>query len=232
MNDPQDPPSDIIGFLHNTPLFRDLDERVIRRLAYAGWLKRVPKGEVIFLQSDPPDSAYIVRSGSVAIVLTSTEGRELVINEMRSGDCFGEMGVITGRAHSADAIAREASEILVIPRQALLDALEQEPTFTRRLLETTAARLNLSSERESALAFLDAQARLARVLLQLDRESSANGYVTISQEELAGRSSLTRQTVAKTLGRWRRAGWLLTGRGKIVLLNRPALKRWIQQQGI
>jgi hypothetical protein len=45
---------------------------------------------------------------------------------------------------------------------------------------------------------------------------------------LAGHVGLARQTAAKTLGHWRRAGWIVTGRGKIVLLNRAALRRVAQ----
>ncbi|HEX9018772.1 MAG TPA: helix-turn-helix domain-containing protein, partial [Anaerolineaceae bacterium] len=56
------------------------------------------------------------------------------------------------------------------------------------------------------------------------------GYITISQEELAQRSGLIRQTVAKTLGQWRRKGWLLTGRGHIVLLNQNALRLWFKER--
>jgi CRP-like cAMP-binding protein len=70
------------------------------------------------------------------------------------------------------------------------------------------------------------------MLLQLDRQASAEGYLTIGQEELAQRVGLTRQTVAKTLGKWRRAGWLITGRGKIVLLNRAALRRQAEEAGL
>ena len=44
-----------------------------------------------------------------------------------------------------------------------------------------------------------------------------------SQEEVAQRTGLTRQTVARFLGEWRRNGWLLTGRGQIELLDRAAL---------
>jgi hypothetical protein len=40
---------------------------------------------------------------------------------------------------------------------------------------------------------------------------------------LAHRTGLIRQTVAKALGKWRRAGWLITGRGRILLLNHSAL---------
>ena len=52
------------------------------------------------------------------------------------------------------------------------------------------------------------------------------GYVTTSQEELANGTGLIRQTVAKALGKWRRDGWLKTGRGRIVILNRKALEAW------
>jgi CRP-like cAMP-binding protein len=53
--------------------------------------------------------------------------------------------------------------------------------------------------------------------------ASDKGYLTLSQDELAQRSGLTRQTVTTILGGWRRRGWLLTGRGHIVLLNRHEL---------
>jgi len=113
--------------------------------------------------------------------------------------------------------------VLDHPNQGISDSLEEEPLFVRRMLESTSRLMYNSNERESALAFLDAPARLARILCKLDHESSAQGYVTISQEELARYTGLTRQTVAKILGRWRRLGWILTGRGRIVVLNKPEL---------
>jgi CRP-like cAMP-binding protein len=92
------------------------------------------------------------------------------------------------------------------------------------MLEMTATRLQISSEREGALVFMDAQARLAHLLLELDKQEVETGYITISQDELAHRTGLIRQTVAKALGNWRRKGYLLTGRGRIVLLNHKALR--------
>jgi CRP-like cAMP-binding protein len=92
-----------------------------------------------------------------------------------------------------------------------------------------AQRLRSSAERESALAFEDAPARLASTLLKLDYENRALGYMTISQEELAQHIGITRQTAAKILGKWRRAGWIITGRGKIVALDRAALRRCAAQ---
>jgi len=216
--------TNMVEFLHRVPLFAECPSDALAELAAASRVRRVPKGSVILYQNDPSDAAYIVRSGSVTILLACPDGRELVINEMRPGDCFGELALITGAARSSSAVAREESELLVVPQAAFLALLYGQASVQRHLLELLAQRLSASSERESALAFLDAPARLARVLLQMDALSE-DGYVTVSQAELAQRTGLTRQTVAKSLGRWRRSGWLVTGRGRVMLLNRDALAR-------
>jgi CRP/FNR family cyclic AMP-dependent transcriptional regulator len=183
------------------------------------------KGQILFLESDPAESVYVVLSGRIAILLNSPDGRELVIDELRAGEVLGELGALTGKARSAGAMARADTEILAIPREAFVRMLDAEPCVARNLLHVLADRLQGSAMREMALAFLDAQARLARYLLHLDDEEREAGYVTVSQEDLARGTGLIRQTVAKALGQWRRQGWLLTGRGRIVILNRMALER-------
>jgi CRP-like cAMP-binding protein len=205
---------------------------VLQKLARNCRLRRLPKGSLVFFQSDPGDALYLVLSGSIAILLTSPDGRELVINEVRSGDFFGELSIITHQPHSASAITREKSDLVMIPAAPFLELLDCQPTVVRSLLEITAQRLYASSSRESALAFLDAAGRVVRYLLQLDQENSEKGYMVLSQEELAQRTGLARQTVAKILGRWRRAGWLLTGRGRIMLMNRPALQKVAEQSNL
>jgi CRP/FNR family transcriptional regulator, cyclic AMP receptor protein len=229
MKAPADPGSDARTFLESLPLFAGLRETSLLALARAVKFVQVEKGQFIFFQSDPSEKVYIVRSGLVSIVLESPDGRQMVINEMRPGDFFGEVGVLTGQPRSTGAIVRAGGALLEVPRQAFQGILAAEPALTSRMLEMTANRLRGSSERESALAFLDAQARLARFLLQLEQQAPDKGYVTISQEELAQRTGQTRQTVAKALGRWRRSGWLITGRGHIMLLNRDALEKLEQE---
>jgi CRP/FNR family cyclic AMP-dependent transcriptional regulator len=215
--------STILQFLGSLPLIEGISRAGIEELARASRFRKIPKGAFIFLQMDPANAVYLVRQGAIAIQLESPDGRELVINDMGPGDCFGELGILTGQPRSTSAEAVVDSEVLLIPRSTFLAVLEQEPRLALRLLDITARRLQHSSEREEALAFHDAQQRLARQLLHLDALASDRGYLTLSQEELAQRAGLTRQTVATLLGRWRRRGWLLTGRGHIVLLNRREL---------
>jgi CRP/FNR family transcriptional regulator, cyclic AMP receptor protein len=222
-------PNELVRALSSTPLFAGCDEQAIHTLARACRQRQMPKGSVVFFQSDPAESLFLVLSGCIAIFLNSPDGRELVISEARTGDYFGELSLLTGLPRSASATAREKSELLVIPAAAFQEVMENQPSIVQYLLKITALRLTASTERESALAFLDAAGRVVRYLLRLDQENSERGYMTLSQEELAQRTGLTRQTVAKILGRWRRAGWLLTGRGRIMLLNRTALEKVAEQ---
>jgi CRP/FNR family transcriptional regulator, cyclic AMP receptor protein len=215
----------ISDFLRGLPLFAGVSQDTLLALCAASRQHFVTKGTVLFTQSDRADSFYIVQSGKISIVLASADGRELVINEMRPGDCFGELGLLTGQARSASAVARIDSRVIVVPRLAFQAIIDSDPQLMRCLLDITARRLSTSSERESALAFMDAEARLARVLLHLDDQESEKGYITISQEELAQQAGLTRQTVASALGRWRRRGWIITGRGRIMVLDHGQLGR-------
>lgn len=215
--------SAILQFLTSLALFEGVSKASLAALARESRLKRVPKGTFLFFQTDLANAVYMVRKGTIAIRLENPDGRELVINEMGPGDCFGELGILTGEPRSTSAEAIIDSEVLLIPSTTFQSILEQEPRLTLHLLKITAQRLQKSSKREEALAFHDAQQRLARQLLQQDRLAADKGYLTLSQEELAQRAGLTRQTVTTILGRWRRRGWLLTGRGHIVLLNRHEL---------
>jgi CRP/FNR family cyclic AMP-dependent transcriptional regulator len=213
----------ILQFLSSQPLFEGISQAGLVTLAKSSRLKPAPKGSFVFFQSDPADAVYLVWRGVIAIRLENPDGRELVINEMGIGDCFGELAILTGEPRSTSAEAIVDSEVLLISSPAFKSTLEHEPSMALHLLEIIARRLQSSSKREEALAFYDAQQRLARQLLNLDQLAGDKGYLTLSQDELATRVGLTRQTVGTILGQWRRSSWLLTGRGHIVLLNRHEL---------
>ncbi len=89
-------PSDLVPFLKRVSVFSELNDSALAVLARVSQIKSMRKGTVLFSQDDPGTAAFVVRSGSVAILLATLDGRELVINEMHSGDCFGELALLTG----------------------------------------------------------------------------------------------------------------------------------------
>lgn len=217
-----------LDFLTSLDLLEGIRNESLFALANSARLVPVRKGSYLFYQSDPASSFYIVYSGELMVILASSDGREIIISEMQTGECFGEVSLLSTGLRTAGAQAKLDSEVLEFPSSVLFQVLESEQQLARRMLAIASQRLSNAQQRESALAFMDAPNRVARILLKLDeadRTGPDRGFVTISQEEIAQRAGLTRQTVANSLGRWRREGWILTGRGRIVILNREALKR-------
>jgi CRP-like cAMP-binding protein len=221
---------ELLHYLETVPLLEGISGPALKALARAARVRHLSEGELLFSQQDPADAVYIVRKGCISIFLATPDGRELVINEMFPGDCFGELSLLTDQSRSTGAEAREPSEVIWISHRDFMRALRGEPELMRRVLETTADRLRDSSEREGALAFLDSSGRLARVLLQLERQEGDDRVVVATQEELAQYVGLARQTVAKKLGAWREKGWIRTGRGRIVIIYREGLERQANRQ--
>lgn len=222
--------SNLVDFLHSVPIFSGLDEGVFDILANVCHLKHISKGQYLFFQGDPGDAAYLVYQGIITILFSTPDGRELVINEMHPGECFGELALLLEEPRSAGAVAREDSQIVWIPRKEFLAQVDAEPILMRTLLQSIASRLVNSGERESALAFLHSPARIAQFLVQRAAEEGDQcDLVTLSQEELAQYIGVTRQTVAKILGDWRRNGWIITGRGKIMLVDIDAIQRLAEE---
>ena len=211
-------------FLSGVSLFSHASKSGIAALRAASWFQKFDQGEIVYFEADSPEAVYVVKTGRIALMLNSPDGRVMVLQQFRPRELFGASGVLTRKPRTATAMARDSSEVLVIPGAQFLTALKSEPALAQSLLELLAGRVQLGMVREQALAFFNAQGRLARHLLELEAQEGHRGYITASQEELAYSTGLIRQTVAKALGVWRRDGWLLTGRGRIVILNRKALE--------
>lgn len=223
-----------IKLLKSTPIFSGMKEDSYLTLAKASRFLQIAKGSFLFHQHEKANALYILHTGEMAVVLSNIDGREMIIDELKPGDCFGEVSLLTSGERTAGAQARENSEVLEIKAKDFLSILDIEPGLARQMLEIATQRLFKSQKRESALAFLDAPARVARVLLDMDEADKIGpdkGYITLSQEELAQRTGLTRQTVANILSQWRRQDWLFTGRGRIMLINRPAILK-IKEQSL
>jgi CRP-like cAMP-binding protein len=216
---------ELIEFFRSVPLFTGVGSAVLGDFAQACRFLQIRKDEVLFTQNEPAHTMYLVHKGYISLFLATADGRELVINEMHPGDCFGELALFTDQPRSTGAMGGADSEVIALPRDVFLRGVQSDPALIRNVLQTTARRLQVSGERESALAFLSSEARIVRVLLLLDQRAGRTGLVRTTQENLAQYVGLTRQTVAKALGEWRRAGWVGTRRGAIEIYDRTSLEK-------
>jgi CRP-like cAMP-binding protein/predicted metal-dependent hydrolase/bacterioferritin-associated ferredoxin len=96
-------------------LLRSLDAfqglELAEPLAGAVSRQRLPAGEMVFRQGEPADAVYFVLCG-VALVLRGASDGEIV--RIGPGQCFGEVGVLSGYPRSASVVAETSLEVLRI----------------------------------------------------------------------------------------------------------------------
>ena len=102
--------------------------------------------------------------------------------------------------------------------------LQERPATTQRLLRLMSERLRAANAKIKILGFLDVGGRLASSLLQLDQPPGQRATIAIRHDELAAMIGSSRQTVSTILGEWRDEGYIITGRGKITVVDRTALE--------
>jgi CRP-like cAMP-binding protein len=216
-------------------LFADLTEVELVKLAALMRPRRYARDEVIYLRGDPGTAFYIIVSGKVKIALTSPDGKELILRRLGPSDFHGELALLDDEPRSADAVATEASLLLVLQRNTFRQFLADHPDIASKLLTTVSQYLRRNAELIQDATFLDVPARLARILLELAGSHGATelpppGAVIpdrLKQSELASLVGATRESINKWLGSFEKQGLIRYDKGQITLLRPSGLKQRI-----
>lgn len=120
-------------FLKKVSLFQDLDDPDLSQLSALLVAKKVATGAVIFRESDPSDSLYLVESGTVVISKHIQGPVDVVLTTFRDGDFFGEMGLFDAAPRSATAQAQVASTLWQLDRKAFLHILSDHPEIAAKI---------------------------------------------------------------------------------------------------
>ena len=194
----------------------------------AGRRRRFAKGEVIFHHGDPADSLYLLDTGRVAVRVLTPDGEQAILNVLGPGKVFGELALIDGHAHrTATITAMEACETILLGRGQFERLRERHPQVDGILLASLAAQVNRLSEHLLEVLFSPAPRRVYRRLLILDREFGGEP-IAITQEDLALMAGATRSTVNEILRELERQGTVRIGRGRLEVLDGPALARRVR----
>jgi CRP-like cAMP-binding protein len=213
--------------LLHVPLFRHLPAPALEELSQNLRLRHFGPGDTVFFEGDPGTSLCVIQGGRIKLSLISTSGREVIIDLLGPGDVFGELALLDGEPRSADAVATESTDLLLLQRQDFLQFLEEHPKLSIALLAELSRRLRRDTQLIQDAAFLDVPARLARVILRLAEpqgDPSVRATPRLNQTNLAGLVGTTRETLNKFLGMYQDDGWIRLERGRIFVLNEDALK--------
>jgi len=179
--------------------FPQRDESTLRSLESVAVRRKFPKNTILFSKGDESDSLYVVRTGTVKVVLNDEKGRELVLAVLGPGEYFGEMAAADEAPRSATVITREPTEVLMIRRSDFRSILKRNPDLADNLLKVLLNRLRQTDEQIDHLAFMNAQGRVLDFLMQLAEPEGERWVVRgkLSHQEIGHSVGCSREMVSK-----------------------------------
>lgn len=189
--------------------------------------QRYARDEVILLQGDTDSDLFIIERGSVRVVLTSADGREVVLALLGPGEFFGELSLLDGQPGHADVIAQDDCSLLRLSRERFRTFLATHPNVAEKLLAVLGRRLRETDALVYDTTFRDVPSRLARVIFKLAANHGRreeDGIVIglrLTQEDLAAMIGSSRVSINKYIKTWERQG-LLASRGGVLKILNPA----------
>lgn len=211
--------------LRTVPLFHQLREEDLERIARAATARRYPKDSMIMLESDAGDALYVVLEGQVKLVLTAEDGREIILATRGKGDFFGEMSLIDDQPTPFNAIAMGETELLVLRRDDFRRCLSEIPGMSLGLLRALCERLRKADSLIGGLVFLDVKGRVARLILELsDRNETERIPRAFTHNVIAQMIGSTRETVSRTIRELADDGAIEASRTRVAVKDRAMLE--------
>jgi small-conductance mechanosensitive channel/CRP-like cAMP-binding protein len=125
--------------LRHQPLFKCLTDDQLDALLPRGRLAHFGRGEKLIQQGENGDSMFILVEGE-ANVIVDRNGVQAHVASLASGDCFGEMSLLTGERRSATVVANSDCEVVEIGKSILAARLKENPELLAKLSEMLARR--------------------------------------------------------------------------------------------
>jgi CRP/FNR family transcriptional regulator len=215
------PASEISRLLERYPLLRELAPARFAGLFDHTTVMRLPAGTVIFDENQPCQGFPLLLSGSVRVIKSSANGRELQLYRVGEGEsCILTSSCLLGHSnYQARGIVEQDVEMIILPPASFRTLMADCAPFRDYIFSLFAERLTDLMELVSAVAFQKLDQRLAALLL------SRPSPLHLTHQVVADELGSAREMVSRLLKGFADQGWVKLGREQIEVIDRNALER-------
>jgi CRP/FNR family transcriptional regulator len=161
--------------------------------------------------------AILVLAGLMRLLIRA-DGSEPTLAYAGHGSLLGSHVLPGDELVPIDVQAVTPSVVMQLPAQAVADLIESDGRFARAVVDQAQALYGSTALTLAARTASDLPARLAREITLLAEWHPPRGLIPVTEQQLADGVGSIRESVARTLGTFRRRGWIATtGRGLLVL---------------
>src|SRR5918999_1028630 len=126
--------------LSSVPLLKDAGVDLAKFEARSHW-RRFEPDEILVDFDDLSTDVYFLLSGEVRVLMRTASGKEVILDEMRAGEFFGELAAIDGIKRSANVSALTRGEVCVMPGAVFRELVFSAPPVADRLFRLLTGRI-------------------------------------------------------------------------------------------
>ncbi|HLU85523.1 MAG TPA: Crp/Fnr family transcriptional regulator [Vicingaceae bacterium] len=193
--------------------------RMYEKLSKLGISKTYNEGDVIINDHTYIKSIPIVISGTIKVMRTDDDGREILLYYIKSGESciMSFLGGLHQDTSKVKAIAEDKTEVLFIPTEKLNVLMKEYPEWLDYMFRLYHKRFEELLEVVNAIAFKKMDERLMDYLEKKVKLTGSN-TISITHEQLANELGTARVVVSRLLKQLETEGVVELGRNKISLI--------------
>lgn len=198
--------------------FKNIPE-IKEKLFEYGFVKTFSEGDVILSENAYIKAIPIVTKGSIRVMRTDEDGRELLLYYIKAGESciMSFLGGIHQDTSKVKAIAEEETEILFIPIDKVSLLIKEYPEWLDYIFRLYHKRFEELLEVVNEVAFKKIDERLLN-FIKKKSELTNNKILHLTHEQLANELGTARVVVSRLLKQMETEGLVKLGRNNITLM--------------
>lgn len=159
-----------LWYLENFNLKKILTLEERKKVAGTAVMQHVPRKEVLYFSSEASDSVYILKEGKVKIYRQTPDGKEIILNIIRPGELFGELGLTGQQEREEAAEVLEDAIVCVIPLKDMHQLMQCMPSLNTEVLKRLGTRVKKVQNRLESLICKNAEQRIRSLIKEIAQE--------------------------------------------------------------
>jgi len=219
-------------YLRQISIFSELESEFLEKIYKISRVRKYEKGRIIFMEGEPGEAFFYIKSGLVKISKLSRDGREHILHVLNEGHVFAEVTLFSNTEYPATAEVLEDAEIGIIKNEDLEKVIKENPDLSLQMIKYLNKRLVEAHMKIRNLALYDTYERTAQALVKLAEDygkKSSKGVnldINISRQELANIVGTTRETVIRALTAFKKEHLIGIEKNTITIIDLESLKEW------
>lgn len=193
--------------------------QLLEQLYEFSTVKNYSSGELILDENASIRSIPIVTKGSIKVMRTEEDGREILLYYIKAGEScvMSFLGGLHGETSKVKAEVEEDAEILFLPTDKVTALIKTNPEWLDYIFKMYHKRFEELLDMINELTFRKVDDRLIN-LLQKKSELTGSKIITATHEQLANELGTARVVVSRILKTFEEDHTLKLGRNRIELL--------------